>query len=475
MENFNKLSDLDLENLLAEDFIDISLNNLSTWNLELDKWLSARYMYPTAYPLMSDDEYSVYCATYNLLAECGYQLTEKSREALQFDKIMNYLELYYEGDSFPEQSLLNIGFSKDLVEVIRNLKQEVIKPEWVSITSFLEEKIEIDGIQYDKYSEEICDIIEDMISEDPAKSIKPLETKEDVWKWFSSKINVEILTSLKMDGVNIRLFYINGYFVRALTRGRTTGEVQDYTAVISKIVPHYIKGKDGKGVTGIIRGEIYVKPSSLPYFRDNYKGSYVVPRSAVITLLCKPHKEEDYKYLQFHSFNYKYGDSLEDGFKFLEEQGFLTAPRKLVKFNGNTFEEFKIWVDDLLNDMHNIEVSEDKKCDGLVAEINSREEYEKLIVDGMYNDGNIAMKIGPWKPAIYTAVIKNLLIDCDKSKMRFYCKAEIEPVVVQSGITVTKVNMFNLGLVQQYGIKVGSEIKFKFKNDNAIQWCYQEI
>ncbi|MEE0880787.1 MAG: hypothetical protein UIL36_04180, partial [Turicibacter sp.] len=70
--------------------------------------------------------------------------------------------------------------------------------------------------------------------------------------------------------------------------------------------------------------------------------------------------------------------------------------------------------------------------------------------------------------------IKSLVMYREENKIQFNCKAYIEPVTISSGITLTTVNMFNLGLVQKYGIKPGDKIRFLFKNDNASQWVYED-
>ena len=201
----------------------------------------------------------------------------------------------------------------------------------------------------------------------------------------------------------------------------------------------------------------------------------MVPRTAAKTMLSVPHSPEDMKYLKFISFNNDVSEPLFSKLDRFGDKGFDIVPKKIIRYEGGTIEEFTDWISDILSEFSRLEVENNLKCDGLVVELNNPSDFEKLKSDTNYDEGNLALKIGPWEPEVYEAKVKEIVMYREKDALQFNCKAIIEPVIVSSGITLSVVNMFNLGLVQKYGVEPGSTIKFIFKNDNASQWVYEDF
>ena len=350
-----------------------------------------------------------------------------------------------------------------------------------------------DGSEIPYDSGEMMQIIASMVNDDVPRSIKPLERIDPAIEWFENYRNVELCESLKCDGINIRHFYYNGHWVYSCTRARSTGREKDYTDAFIKIMPFYLE-HDGKPFTGIIRSEAFAELVYLPVLRERYsngeKRSFVVPRSAVISILARTldFAEEDLSNaLNVRAFNVS-GiaiDSLYDRFEWLESKGIPTMPHRKIVWNpecGKTITEF---IKNEIKDMKDIENNCGILCDGVVVQVDSDEigkqgvrEVERDFLSSTnvrgshYNTNNIAMKFYYYGASIYRGKITKLFMERRSGNIRYAMKARIEPLYVDGGICLQECNLFNLGLVQKYGIDVGDYINIIFKNGNAAKWIY---
>lgn len=451
MDNVNSIDEKVLEVLTKHGF-----DSIESYNYILTKWILSRFMYMIGNSLMTDGDYTKY---QHIFEEICKEEDDYVRKALKVDVLEEYLGRVYDEDPIPYEWLTAYGIEEDQEKIIVDAYRK----------SKNLDNLELD---LDDNSNVIAIKIKDMIDEDPPKSIRPVENLYDAYVWFQKMKGVELCASLKIDGINLRLFYVNGNFEYCCTRGRS-GNTIDYTRVMRNIIPNKLE-IDGKPFTGKVRGECYVQPDKLEYLRNKYPADYVVPRTAAKTMLSVPHYKEDMQYLKYISFNNDISDKLYDKLDKFSEKGFDIVPKRLITYEGDSLEEFADWISQILLDMHQLEVDLGLKCDGLVVEVNNPNEFEELRADSNYDEGNLALKLGPWEPEVYEAKIKSLVMFREENKTQFNCKAYIEPVTISSGITLTTVNMFNLGLIQQYGVKEGDTIRFIFKNDNASQWIYED-
>lgn len=430
--------------------------SLEEYNHKLATWIISRFMYLLGTSLMTDGEYTEYQHIYEKICE---EADEQVREVLKVSVLEEYLGRVYDEDPIPYEYFTIFGLGEEQEKMIVDQYRAA-------------KKLDSDSLNLEDDSDMIAIKIRDMIDEDPPKSIRPVESIAEAYAWFEKMKGIELCASLKIDGINLRLFYINGNLEYCCTRGRS-GNAIDYTKVMSEIVPNYLEF-NGVPFTGKVRGEGYTQPDKLEYLRNKYPADYVVPRTAAKTMLSVPHYPEDMKYLRYISFNNDISDKLYDKLDKFKDKGFDIVPKRIICWNGGTIEEFTDWISEILTEMHDVEISNNLKCDGMVVEVNNPDEFEKLRADSNYDEGNLALKLGPWEPEVYEATVKSLVMYREENKIQFNCKAYIEPVTISSGITLTTVNMFNLGLVQKYGIKPGDKIRFLFKNDNASQWVYED-
>ena len=52
---------------------------------------------------------------------------------------------------------------------------------------------------------------------------------------------MDCMFSLKVDGVNTKMLYVDGHFALSLSRGRADGDSFDYTDNSAKVVPSVLK------------------------------------------------------------------------------------------------------------------------------------------------------------------------------------------------------------------------------------------
>ena len=467
-----------MTNLSTNDVLTrFGINTLNYYETFTNMWIIARFTYAQGKPVLEDSSYDSFTKVIREMDKLFVEgsMSPEAIQELNFNKIHKILSQVYEMDEPPVEEMRKAKISEAVITRFvneynnkLNYKLKLISDE--QLKEFEGRIITVDGVQY-PYNE-LGHLIDDMVSEDPPKSITPVEHVKEAYGWFQDMKGKELCVSLKIDGINIRAFYINGHFVYACTRGRA-GDVKDYTLVLSKKLPWYLKDENGNPVTGIVRGECYVDKDALEYLRTTYSADYVVPRTAATTMLCTPHMEQDYKYLKLTAFNALSGGLLSDRINLLNASNFDTVPYILTKWEGGTYEEFYVWVMSLIEDMWKFGEMSGIKTDGIVVEVNDSNEYEKLISDGMYNNGNIALKIGRWQPGLYQGVLEEILVERKPASYQYSVRGRIKPVKVDSGITIQHVNLFNLGLVSEYGLKEGDTLNFIFKNDNAVQWVYQ--
>ena len=200
------------------------------------------------------------------------------------------------------------------------------------------------------------------------------EPQSQVWidEWVKQYgTDVEVIGEFKYDGMAIALRYLDGNFIRALTRG--DGEYgEDVTHHVASFVPNQISVK---GLVEI-RGEAIIKHKSLDWINSR-EGKYANCRSAVVGLINPNRKDVSYNASQVSFIPYdiesaelvfdKYTQKLEIlkqlDFKMLS--CFIITPEKIQE----TFAQVKTLRD---NDSLGIDI------DGIVFKINDVSKQTEL-------------------------------------------------------------------------------------------------
>lgn len=300
------------------------------------------------------------------------------------------------------------------------------------------------------------------LDEEKSLSINAVRSIDEIWEFLRLAINEDISVSLKVDGVNSKILYILDYLELCLSRARE-GNGFDYTKGIAKCIPtHLHTGEDDLKIFS----ETFVRESYLPELQKINPKIYKTPKSSAISLLLREHEDKHYKQLVSLAFNVegpKNFKTVEDRFKFLEEQGFTTVPYKIIKREDipKSREQLGKWIEDLCAKFW--ELSKDLSSDGIVLEINNLNWQDKVV--GKYSNRNIAVKMFGWDTVKYIGIVKNIIVE--QQRVEASCRIEIEPIKTYDSCSATFIQGYNPDILISQGINIGSTVEFE-RDSGAI-------
>ena len=302
------------------------------------------------------------------------------------------------------------------------------------------------------------------LDEEKSMSIESAVSYDEAFEYFKflRAEKLDFMASLKMDGDNTKMLYVDSEFALSVSRGRN-GEAFDFTANSAKVMPRFIESSN-KYMKVI--GESYVLPEKLEYLRQKYDpGKYKTSKSAAMSLLRVAHEREDYQCLSTRVF-YAEGlsDTLQGMFEKLEGAGVATPPHRLINWEviPDNFSEFKIWLKNEILDWI-YERSSGIPSDGVVIEVNDLlwSDTQK----NQYSNRQHALKFDHWGFKYSKGVISNIHIE----QRRVYksVRVEIDPVVTYDGCEATYINTFDPSILISNDLYVGKEVYFE-RNSGAV-------
>lgn len=330
--------------------------------------------------------------------------------------------------------------------------------------------------QFDELEQKLRDAgssLVDMVSEDflsdevenevsyETFSIRSPKTWAEVRAYFEAFPNNSFVASLKMDGICTKLG-INRVNMIGQSRNRNSRTALDFTDAVNIAIP---MPKVLSPIT--VTGESFVSWEDLDYFREKYNpGKYAMPRSAAISLLRTPKEYEvqDVKKLKFRAFatDKKMAD-YESELQWLKLKGFDVP--KYVVFKIDLTKDIE---EQLLPIMDEVDTGE--PSDGVVIQVNERDLESRPEISGKYMSTQIAVKLGRWAGQEYEAEVVGL--NLGEAKGNKGCTLQIKPFITEDNATITKVNAYNLGIVERNKIKKGSIIKFNRVSNNMCNLIY---
>lgn len=390
-----------------------------------DIFILARYFYRIGEPIMDDRVYEQYLS-----------LVKKNP-----GKCQEYLGRTYDDDPIPLDLLKEIG-----KEPVHDLESEQLHtPEHEELVQYL--------------------------NEEKSLSINSVTSYEEAFSFFHQYKNLEkdLMISLKMDGINTKSLYLDGQRKLTLSRGRT-GNSFDFTNTIGSALPKRVNNLPPETK---IFAECFVDYDYLPTLREKYNSDgYKMAKSAAISLLRVQHRPEDYKHLHavvIASEGLKF-DTLQENFDFLEAQGFEVPVHKLIKYTEipDTLAQFKQWAKTNVFD-YMYELTKDIPSDGIVVEVNDLN--FQGITSGMYSTRQLALKFEQWNFQYYEGIVKNII--WEQQRVYASCRIEIEPVKTKDA-EARIINAFNIGVLIEEGINIGSKIYFERNSDAYNVLIYGE-
>lgn len=304
-------------------------------------------------------------------------------------------------------------------------------------------------------------------------SISSLRSYEDAYEWFKTVERQSLIFMLKLDGINVKILFekATGNILVASSRSRKAKGILDFTDTVVNKFNGRLKLDSSMFNDNICVAycEGYVDLEGLVKLRDYYPTKdFKSPRSAGLSLLRVPVEDEFMEHLHLTMFKVddytsKLSTSLED----LDNRGIETPAYLTDRFVDTGFEDFKVWIDDVLNVLDAYRVDNGTPCDGVVVEIDDQVDFKNKLSTELYSSGNAALKFGPWDAKRYTSIVQEIVVESSsKSKENKGVKLKIEPTMLDNYNVVDYVDCSNLRKIIDRGIVPGSKIEFVYESDS---------
>lgn len=297
----------------------------------------------------------------------------------------------------------------------------------------------------------------------------------------SDFLNNEILLSAKLDGLSIICYFVNGKFVRALTRGNGDTGI-DKTDKVNIILKKELNIPNGFDFTGAIRGEICISNENWVKMQDmNVAGSN--QRNTATGLINRDDMSEDINYLNIIFYKViGFSQDLSHTFNEIYQDNIINANKYDVKFLRKFIKEEYIvdYIEDngsLINqnDLENIFKKFNNKypCDGIVITKSKRKSIDN-IVDKYQNKVSIVNDEIAYKFVTETAIttIKDIRWKMSKGNKAIPV-INVEPVEL-SGATVSNATAFNAKYVYDNYLDVGATVEL-VRSGEVIPYITQVI
>ncbi|MFX1499072.1 MAG: NAD-dependent DNA ligase LigA [Promethearchaeota archaeon] len=281
----------------------------------------------------------------------------------------------------------------------------------------------------------------------PMTSQDKVTTPEEFSKWAKKHDFSIYIIQFKLDGISIEVQYEKGIFRYALTRG--DGKIGDDVSYNVANMKGFIP-KIQDAFTGAVRGEIML-------YHDVFDKKYSDKQNCRNAAAGIVRRKDG---IGTNDLNLIYYDaiSLSENVKFknepnkiswLKNQGFPTVKTKTVK---TTKEVIGVWE----NVMNNVRDTLNYDIDGLV-------------IKGPEIDLDDVKRVKPMKQIAFkfqAEEIETALIDVvwSKSGHNYTPVAIVEPVTLM-GTTVSRASLANPNLIEDLGLKIGSEVMISKRGD----------
>lgn len=342
----------------------------------------------------------------------------------------------------------------------QKLAEEIIKHK----NLYYQGKPEISDIEYDKLEDELRSLnpaneILNFVGSEYFQGEKVEHSKkmlslnktyklDDLLRWADKK---EVISTLKIDGSSCSIVYENGKMLIAKTRGDGKfGEKISNKALNIGEIPKVLNEKRSFEV----RGEIYCTEENFFHLSEEMvQRGFDKPtsqRNIVAGLLGRKENIDLCKHLSFQAFE-MLSDEIElkdelEKFKKLEKLGFQ-APDVEVNRNKKDFEStIKAAQDFMANGEYLI--------DGIVFSFNDLELHRTMGETAHHPRYKMAFK---FQGDLKNTKIKSITWQVSRNGI-LTPVGNVEPVEL-SGARVSRVTLHNYGMVKQFNLKKGDEIK----------------
>lgn len=308
----------------------------------------------------------------------------------------------------------------------------------------------------------------------PVLSLDKAYSTDELHEWIqktrkNTQEDISLFIEEKIDGLSVVLYYEDGIFVRALTRGNgytgndVTGNVKTIYAVPLRLT---------ENVSGSFRGEIYLPKNKFAAMNREFDNMYANPRNLAAGTLRRVKSSETAKvpldifiYEGFLENNMStHGEILvyleELGFKTNERVGFFSNEKQLEhrrkEWTYGSIDELDSFIKRCVEQRNDLPY----EIDGMVMKINEIQVRDKLGFTGHHPRWAIAYKFESPK-----AVSRIVNIDVQVGRTgRITPVARIEPVSI-GGSTVSNVTLHNQSYIDELEICIGDEVSVSKRGD----------
>lgn len=304
-------------------------------------------------------------------------------------------------------------------------------------------------------------VLNPMYSIETAKSY----TCKELVNWINSMpIEYEsYFASFKINGHGVRVVFKDGYLVSATSRARASAG-RDLTRQMKVILGEYKESLAEYGLVEL-RGEVCLKLANLGKARE-FNPSIKSAFSAVSSLIRPSATEEELELLDFLCYGF-----LTEGFSFTDREeefieidslGFSTPEYLLIESSNR--EELLDTIKSVIESFEENYEDFGYFCDGVVFEINSREIFENMGIEGNHHKANIALKVGVWQQNQYAGYVQKILWTKGKSKLSPVALVSSEPDMIEEDYDGKILNIEELGVLTAQGNTVRRVPLYEPKN-----------
>lgn len=244
---------------------------------------------------------------------------------------------------------------------------------------------------------------------------------------------VSVFLSYKLDGHGVRVVYNNGELVLATSRARASAGL-DRTAQMRNILGDRNEELAELGLVEV-RGELCLPLSKLERAREFNPGikSAFSGVSSMVRASATPEENQLLHFLAYRAISEDFMDfrTKSEEYDQLDQWGFETPDCVTVEIDTEAGEdilsELKSAVESFEADYEAVLDDDgqpvdyesegyDYYCDGIVAEIDSRDGFNSMQTNGVRSAGNIALKVNRWAQEQYQGIVQYIEWTEGKSK-----------------------------------------------------------
>ena len=277
-------------------------------------------------------------------------------------------------------------------------------------------------------------------------SLRKMETEADLRKWHESVGGGQLAVELKADGSTCIIYYKDGYFEKAVTRGGDDGVGEDITpnAVKFKGIP-----KKFDNFTGGVRGEVVLTYEDYKTLDADMSGNVRNIGNGMMRRTDGTGAE----LLTFLAFNYESTETDESGpesefmkVQFLKSHGFQTM---ITHYCETIDKAIEFW--------HQTAAGRDQlphKIDGIVFKVDSIEKQKELGSSSGKPKGEVVLKFEA--PGAITTILDVIITQGHNGVIK--PTATLESVVIDN-TNVSSAQLNNWDIIEDMDVAIGDKVR----------------